>query len=307
MEAAVAENYKAGFVTLIGMPNVGKSSLLNCLVGKPLSIVTPKAHTTRERLLGVLSTKQYQLIFCDTPGFLSPAHALQEKMHKTTRRAMQAVEGIIFMAAADQAPDPLALEYLAYLQAQKPVPPWRVALTKIDLCKTKKEQASVRATWAKHTGTEEALIAISTYTGEGLSLLVNTLVSWLPVHPPYYPHACISDKSDAALAAEMLRKRILIGYKAEVPYSSHVHVTYFEKKEDILHIHATIYVARESQKGILIGAKGRALKGVGRQARRDLERFFGLQVYLKTHVEVSKNWVRDHERLKRLFDTSQRT
>ena len=292
--------YRAGMVTCIGMPNVGKSSLINQLVGVPISIATPKIHTTRERIQAVLNTTSFQLVFCDTPGMLSPAHALQERMENTLKASLDGMDAIVLMGAANEQPHALIAQYLKLIETKAVDAKLICVLNKMDLCRDEEARLHALRRWEEAFG-ERKPLPISTRNEEGLGELLRLLMACLPEHPPYYPMKQICDKSERFLAAEIIRKHILMHYKAEVPYSAHVSVETFMEQNHCLHIHASISVERESQKGILIGAGGRALRNVGRQARKELEAFFGSKVYLRTQVKVTKNWMHDSEKLARLL------
>ena len=272
---------------MIGMPNVGKSTLLNAWVGARLSITTPKAHTTREKILGVMSTTMFQLVFCDTPGLLSPRYALQKYMASQLKQALEGSEVILFLVGTDEKPTELHQRYFSMTRQE----PLLVALNKIDLCSSEELEAHTQR-WAEFFDGHK-VYPISAKRSEGLDTLLFEILNYIPPHPPYYAMEQLTDKSERFVAAEILRKYILLGYKAEVPYSTYVSVTFFKKIEHVLHIHAHICVERDSQKAILIGTKGRPLKHVSTRARKEMESFFKEKVFLRAQVEVIKNWKRN--------------
>lgn len=287
-------SFRSGFVTLLGMPNVGKSTLMNALVGVPVSVATPKAHTTREKILGIMSSTSFQLVFCDTPGLLRPSHALQQHMQRQLRQALEGLDVALFLLSAQEKPTPLHRHYFDLVDKEQLL----LLLNKADCCSAVKLKAELARWEAFFDG--HRLLPISALKGEGLDILLSELLDRVPVHPPYYPLEQLSDKTERFMAAELLRKHILLGYKAEVPYSTYVSVFFFRKIRQTLHIHAQIYVERPSQKAILIGKAGRALRGVGQRARGEMQRFFGQKVYLRTRVHVIKDWKRKNKEVQRM-------
>jgi len=281
----VPENFRSGYVALVGKPNVGKSTLLNALLGRKLSIVTHKPQTTRHRILGILSDEERQIIFLDTPGIIKPRYRLQESMMHAVRGAVRDADLTIFMADATQdTPDTLSLEQIQNKQAI-------LVINKMDLIKQK--EAIPLVTAYTETRAFEDVIPISALEGDNLDLLMEEIDKRLPLGPPFYPPDMISEHPERFFISEIVREKILQQYQEEIPYSVQVNVISHEARPDSDDkdlIHADIVVSRKSQKGILIGKGGQALKGVGTAARKDIETFLGRPVFLKLHVKVRENW-----------------
>jgi len=281
----IPDGYRSGYVALIGKPNVGKSTLLNALMGRKLSIVTHKPQTTRHRVLGILSDEERQIIFLDTPGIIRPRYKLQESMMHAVRGAVRDADVTIFMADATQGvPDTLSLEQIENKEAI-------LAINKMDLIE--QEQAIPLVSAYAETRAFEEIIPISALEGDNLDLLMQEIDKRLPEGPPFYPPDMISEHPERFFVAEMVREKILQQYQEEIPYSVQVNVISHKARPDSDDkdlIHADIVVSRKSQKGILIGKGGRALKGVGTAARKDIEAFLGRPVFLKLHVKVRENW-----------------
>ena len=290
--------HKAGFVNLIGHPNVGKSTLTNALVGERLNIITPKAQTTRHRIFGILNGEtpafDYQLVFSDTPGVLDPAYALQETMLTAVKSAFEDAD--IFLYVVELGEGPLKHEgFLKGLQeAEQPV---LVLLNKVDLHDQEKLERET-ALWSSWMPRAE-IIPISALTKFNLDYVLNRILQLIPESPAYFEKGQLTDRSERFVTSEIIREQILLNYSKEIPYSVEVGVDTFLEEEEIIRIRAVLYVARDSQKGILIGHKGAALKRVGIGARKRLQDFFQKHVHLELFVKVQPDWRNDRQKLKR--------
>lgn len=285
--------FKSGFVSIVGKPNVGKSTLLNRLVGERLSIITPKAQTTRHRILGILQGKNYQIIFSDTPGIIEPRYALHEAMMDYVHNALEDADVTLLMVTPEETFDQLVAE-----QLKKRKGPLLIAINKSDLLQLSQIDDKIKY-WQQHYADAQGVLAISAATGNNCDVLLETILNYLPEHPPYYESDELTDKSERFLAAEILREKIFLNLSQEVPYSTEVVVTQFKDEGDLLRISAEIYVERSSQRAIVIGKGGSMLKKLGTEARKDLEAFFGKKVFLETHVKVADNWRKQKDKLKR--------
>ena len=286
--------HKAGYVNIIGNPNVGKSTLMNALIGQKLSIITPKAQTTRHRILGILNEKDYQIVFSDTPGVIEPAYKLQESMMNSVYSAFQDADVLIYMIEVGEKG---LKDQKLFERLKKTEVPVLVLLNKIDLA----EQDFV-AKEMERWGAElpnAALLPISALNNFNIDVIKKKLVEMLPVSPPYYDKDAITDKSEIFFIAEIIREKILKHYKKEIPYSVEIEVEEFFEEKEIIKIRAIIYVMRESQQGIIIGHKGLGLKRIGSEARRDIEKMLDKKVFLETPVKVKKNWRNDNRQLKK--------
>jgi len=286
--------HKAGYVNIIGNPNVGKSTLMNALIGQKLSIITPKAQTTRHRILGILNEKDYQIVFSDTPGVIKPAYKLQENMMNFVFSAFQDADVLIYMIEVGERG--LKDEKL-FERLKKTSVPVLMLMNKIDLA----DQDLVERELERWSGElpNAQLLPISALNNFNIDKIKEKLVEMLPISPPYYDKDAITDKSERFFIEEIIREKILKHYKKEIPYSVQIEVEEFFEEEDIIRIRAIIYVMRESQKGIIIGHKGLGLKRIGTEARRDIERMLDKKVYLATPVKVKKNWRNDNQQLKK--------
>ena len=286
--------HKAGYVNIIGNPNVGKSTLMNALIGQKLSIITPKAQTTRHRILGILNEKDYQIVFSDTPGVIKPAYKLQENMMNFVFSAFQDADVLIYMIEVGERG--LKDEKL-FERLKKTSVPVLMLMNKIDLA----DQDLVERELERWSGElpNAQLLPISALNNFNIDKIKEKLVEMLPVSPPYYDKDAITDKSERFFIEEIIREKILKHYKKEIPYSVQIEVEEFFEEEEIIRIRAIIYVMRESQKGIIIGHKGLGLKRIGTEARRDIERMLDKKVYLATPVKVKKNWRNDNKQLKK--------
>ncbi len=284
--------FKSGFVAIVGRPNVGKSTLLNRLVGRKVAIVSDKPQTTRNRITGVLHLPEAQVVFLDTPGLHRPRHKLGEFMVRVARRALEGVDAVLFVAEADPAGPGPGDRHVAEVVRGLAVPVI-LALNKVDLLRGPERAAAletVRAGFAV-LGDFAGVHLISAASGEGVDRLVDALVQLLPEGPPYFPADVVTDQPEEALVREVIREKILHLTREEVPHAVAVDVDGFAEREDgTLHVSATIYVEKESQKGILIGKGGRMLKEIGTLARAELEGFFGTRMFLALWVKVKEDW-----------------
>lgn len=286
--------HKAGFVNIIGCPNVGKSTLMNALVGERLSIITSKAQTTRHRIMGIVNEKEYQVIFSDTPGILKPNYKLHEKMMRFVSDAMEDAD--IFLLITDLFED-TSLEESYIQKLQKVTQPVLLLVNKIDLGDEPKLHAKVEQWKGKLPNAE--IIPISALKNVNVDMVMKRIISLLPEHEAFYSKDELTDKPERFFVSEIIREKILLNYKKEIPYSTEVVVESFKEDENIIRMEATIYVERDSQKGIIIGHKGESIKKTGTEARKDCETFFGKHVHLELYVKVDKDWRHNDNRLKR--------
>ena len=286
-------SFKAGFVNIIGRPNVGKSTLLNTLMGEKLAITSSKAQTTRHRMFGILTKPHYQIVFSDTPGAIDPAYKLQEKMMGFVRSALEDADVILLMVALEDKNDHPEVIEMA-LQVGAPV---LFLINKTDL--EKGSQTLDKTTYWKELYPDLEIITLSALEKKNTDKLLDRILDLLPEHPAYFPEDEMTDKSERFICSEIIREKIFLNYKQEIPYSTEVEVTSFKEEKDIIKIEAEIYVERDSQKGIIIGKKAEGIKRVGTQARKDMEAFFGKKIHLETFVKVEKDWRKDERKLKR--------
>jgi GTP-binding protein Era len=287
--------HRAGFVNIVGKPNAGKSTLMNLLVGEKLAIITPKAQTTRHRILGIVNGEDYQLVFSDTPGVLEPAYKLQENMLQQVNEALTDADVLIWLIDISELNEASEADFAKRLKSTgKPV---IVALNKIDLAHQQKLEQAVEICARILPGAE--ILPVSALHESGIDFLQRKLISLLPEGPPYYDKDQLTDRPERFFVAEIIREKILMNYSREVPYSVEVVVTEFREAQEPLLIRAEIHVVRESQKAILIGHRGQALKKTGTEARKDIEAFLDRKVYLELFVKVSKDWRDSETQLKR--------
>ena len=292
----MANEHKAGYVNIVGNPNVGKSTLMNDLVGERVSIITSKAQTTRHRILGIVNTPDYQIVFSDTPGVLKPNYKLQESMLNFSEGALTDADVLIYVTDVVEDPTKNA-DFLAKV-ARETVPVLLV-INKIDLIK---QQADLEAIVARWQGILPKAEIFPTSAKEHFNVgnLMSRIVELLPMSPPYFGKDALTDKPARFFVTEIIREKILTNYDKEVPYSTEVIVEKFDEKDTSIHIMAVVYVERDSQKGIIIGRGGSMLKKVGTEARKDIEAFFDKRVYLEIFVKVEPNW-RNRENKLRQF------
>jgi len=291
-----SENLRSGFVTLVGRPNCGKSTLLNQLVGEKISIVTNKPQTTRHVIRGIVTRPEGQLVLLDTPGVHKPLHRMNSLMMKSVRDAMSEVDVIALMVDASQPfgkGDRFVLDLIASIKVQK-----ILILNKIDRVR-KPDLLPLIDQYSKLAQFDE-IVPIAALTGENVEVLMTVLFKLLPEGPPYYPEDQLSDRQERSIAAEIIREKLIERTEDELPYSTAVSIDRFEEGETLCRIFATVHVERETQKGIVIGKRGHLLKEAGIAARQDLERLLGRQVHLEMRVRVTAGWRDDEARLKDL-------
>ena len=285
--------HKAGFVNIVGKPNAGKSTLLNQLMGEKLAIVTQKAQTTRHRIFGIYNEEDVQIVFSDTPGVLDPKYELQEKMMGFVKESLQDADVFLFIVDMSDKSEPS--EFLIEKLNKIPIPVL-LLINKIDKSNQKEMEAAVEH-WHNLLPKAE-ILPISALNAYNTEYILPKLKSLLPENPPYYDKDQFTDKSERFFVNEMVREKILLNYEKEIPYSVEVVTELFKEKEGIIFIDSIIYVERETQKGILIGHKGEAIKKVGTEARLDLEKFFAKKIHLNLFVKVKKDWRKNEKDLK---------
>lgn len=288
------EGHKAGFVNIVGSPNVGKSTLMNKLVGERLSIINSKAQTTRHRIMGMVNEPEFQIVYSDTPGVLDPAYKLQEGMMKFVKTALQDAD--VLLLVTDIFEDCIAHEATLEKIAKMEVPVI-VLINKVDL--GDQDKAMERMKYWKEQIPRAQIAAISALHNFNLDCILEMIVGELPEGPPFFPKDELTDKPMRFFVSEIVREKILTHFKQEIPYSCEVVVEEYKDEPDICRIRAEIRVARESQKQIVVGAKGRMIKRVGTDSRKDMESFLGKKVYLDLYVRVDKDWRNDEKKLKR--------
>lgn len=277
--------HKSGFVNIIGNPNVGKSTLMNALVGERLSIITSKAQTTRHRILGIVNGKDFQIVYSDTPGILKPNYKLQESMLKFVNTAFIDADIILYVTDVVEKPDKNKNYLLKVRIATIPV---LLLINKIDLIDENKLNELVTL-WHKLLPNAE-ILPVSALDKTNTGFLFDKIIELLPEGPEFYPKDSLTDKSERFIASEIIREKIFLNYQKEIPYSVEVGVESFKEESDIIRIRANIYVMRQSQKGIIIGHQGKALKKVGIKARKDIEGFMNKKVFLELYVKVNQDW-----------------
>ncbi len=285
--------HKAGFVNIIGNPNAGKSSLLNCLLGEDLAVITPKAQTTRHRILGMLNTGDYQVVFSDTPGILEPKYALQKSMRREFESALEDAD--IYLLVIDLKEGFEHPSILSHLKDSGI--PTIVILNKIDLTTQDAVLKSI-GEWQQQLPSA-TVIPVSALHAFNIETVLQKILEWLPEHPPYFNKDDLTDRSERFLVSEIIRSCILEQYHKEVPYCVEVVIDSFKEEEALLRIKAVIHVARETQKVILIGQGGKAIRRLGIASRKKIEAFFNRHVYLELFVKLSKDWREDELMLKR--------
>lgn len=286
--------HKSGFVNIIGNPNVGKSTLMNALIGQNLSIITNKAQTTRHRIKGILSDENYQIVFSDTPGIIKPVYKLQESMMQYVKSAFQDADVILYVVEIGEQglKDKDIFEKIKKLKI-----PLIILLNKIDLVTQEKVLIEID-NW-KNKFSDAVILPISALNRFNINEIINSIVELLPFSPPYYSKEEVTDKSERFFVEEIIREKILKHYKKEVPYSVEISVEEFIEEDEIVRIRAIIYVLRESQKAILIGHKGLGLKRIGSESRKDIEKMINKKVFLTTPIKVKKDWRNNSSQLKK--------
>lgn len=288
----VLSMHKSGFVNIIGCPNVGKSTLMNALVGEKLSIITSKAQTTRHRIMGIVSGDDYQIVFSDTPGIIKPLYKLQEKMMQFVVTAFSDAD--VFLLITDVFED-IKLDESYIEKLKKTTTPVLILINKLDISTQEKIEEKVQEWHAKLPNAE--ILPISALSKFNLDLVIFKIIKLLPANEAYYEKAELTDKPERFFVCEIIREKILLNYKKEIPYSVEVITNSFKDEGTIIKIQSDILVERDSQKGIIIGNNGAALKRVGTDARKDLEAFFGKKVFLELFVKVDKDWRGNEKRL----------
>lgn len=284
--------FKSGFVSIVGKPNVGKSSLMNKLMGENLSIITAKAQTTRHRIMGILNGSDYQIVYSDTPGILEPKYSLHEAMMNYVKVSLQDADVILLVTELHD-----KYEENLFQRFHNIATPIVLLLNKVDLSKGSQVEDKITY-WKESIGNLKEIIPVSAKTGENVNRIMDVVKSFLPDHPPFFPQDEFTDRTERFFASEIIREKIFLTYEEEIPYSCEVAINSFKDEQEILRVSAEIFVERDSQKGIVIGKGGSSLKKVGIEARKDMEVFFGKKVFLETHVKVADNWRKQKDRLR---------
>jgi GTP-binding protein Era len=286
--------HKAGFVNIIGNPNVGKSTLMNALVGERLSIITSKAQTTRHRILGIVNGDDFQIVFSDTPGIIKPAYDLQESMMNFVKSAFDDADVLIYMVEIGEKELKDEAFFQKITHSKVPV---LLLINKID--KSSQEEVEEKLAYWQEKVPNANIYLISALEKFGIEGILDKIIEILPSSPAFYPKDQLTDKPERFFVNECIREKILMHYKKEIPYAVEIETEEFLEDDKIIKIRAIIMVERETQKGIIIGHKGSALKRVGMEARKDLEKFFDKKIFLDLYVKVNKNWRNDSKQLRR--------
>lgn len=286
--------FKSGFVNIIGNPNVGKSSLMNELVGERLSIITAKAQTTRHRILGIVNGDDFQIVFSDTPGIVKPVYKLHENMLRFVRTAITDADVILYVTDVVEQSDKHEIFIRRIRNSAVPV---IVAVNKTDLS-TPESVALLAEQW-RETLPAASVVLVSALHGQNIQELLQLILEKLPEGPAYYPDESLTDRPERFFVAEIIREKIFLNYKKEIPYSCEVVIDSFKEAEDMIRIQAIIHVMRETQKGIIIGHHGGSLKKTGTEARLDIEKFLGKKAFLGLQVKVAPDWRNNDRYLKR--------
>lgn len=286
--------HKAGFVNIIGSPNVGKSTLMNELVGERLSIITSKAQTTRHRILGIVNDEEHQIVFSDTPGIVDPAYKMHEGMMSFVKSAISDADVLLVMVEAKERDfkDKDILERL-----QKTSTPIILLINKID--QIEQEELEAKVDFWQSQIPQAKVFPIAALHNFNVDQVILEIKALLPESPPFYDKDALTDRPEKFFVSEIIREKILLNYKKEIPYSCEVEVESFKDEPEIVRIRAVIMVIRDSQKGILIGHQGKGLKRVGTEARKDMEQFLNKKVFLELYVKVNKDWRNNESQLKR--------
>lgn len=286
--------HKSGFVNIIGNPNVGKSTLMNAFVGERLSIITSKAQTTRHRILGIVNGDDFQVIFSDTPGIIKPAYQLQNAMMNFVTSAIEDADILLYMIEIGEKSPKNEDIFNQLLKSSKPI---LMLINKIDKS-SEEEVVEAVEHWSTQIPQAE-IYAISALKHFGVEQVFQKILEHLPESPAFYPKDSLTDKPERFFVNEVIREKILMHYKKEIPYSVEVQTEAFEELEHIININTLIMVERQTQKGIIIGHQGKALTRIGTEARKDLEKFFQKKIFLDLFVKVDKNWRQDDNKLRR--------
>ncbi|MBQ0116160.1 MAG: GTPase Era [Bacteroidales bacterium] len=290
----VTPQHRAGFVNIVGNPNVGKSTLSNRLVGERLSIITSKSQTTRHRIMGIVNGDDYQIVFSDTPGVLKPKFKLQESMLEYSTGALVDADVLIYVTDVVETPTKNQ-DFLDKVAKEKI--PILLVINKIDLLHGNDDLLEIIGKW-KELLPQAEVFPTSATENFNVDNLMSRIIELLPVSPPYFGKDALTDRSSRFFVTEIVREKILMTYDKEVPYATQVIVELFDEKDDSIHIMAVIYVERDSQKGIIIGHQGKKLKHVGIESRKELEKFFGKKVFLQLYVKVEKDWRNQENKLR---------
>jgi GTP-binding protein Era len=291
----VTENkqHKAGFVNIVGNPNVGKSTLMNSLVGERISIITSKAQTTRHRIMGIVNTPDMQIVYSDTPGVLAPKYKLQEAMLDFSKSALVDADVLLYVTDVVETPDKNP-DFVSRVAKEQNV---ILIINKIDLLKNQSDLEGIVEKWRAILPNAE-VIPISASLKFNVDYLLKRIQEMLPASPPFFEKDALTDRPARFFVTEIIREKILLTYDKEIPYSVEAVVEKFDESENSIHIMAVVYVERDSQKGIIIGKGGSALKRVGMLARKDIETFFGKKVFLELYVKVERDWRNKLNKLK---------
>lgn len=295
------DNFRSGFVNIVGNPNVGKSTLMNQLVGDRISIITDKSQTTRHRIIGIVNEPGMQIVYSDTPGVLKPSYRMQEDMLSASRSALEDADILLYVTDTIEQPDKNADFVAAVARLTVPI---LVLINKADLME-QSALATLIDSWRERLPGATEILPIAALHGAGIPYLKERIAELLPLSPPYFDDDALTDRPARFFVSEIVREKLLLYYREEVPYACEVVVDEFKESDDLIRILGTIYVERDSQKGILIGKGGRALKKVSTMARRDLERFFGKRIFLRLEVKVAEEW-RNSDRALRTFGYEQK-
>jgi GTP-binding protein Era len=277
--------HRSGFVNILGNPNVGKSTIMNALVGEKLSIITSKAQTTRHRIMGIVNGNDFQIVYSDTPGILKPRYKLQQTMMNFVNTALSDADMILYVTDITER-NAYEGEYIDRIEESGI--PVIIAVNKIDLT-NQEELEKIVESWHR-AFPDSQVLPISALKNFNLDALLNAILTKLPEGQPFFPKDQLTDKYERFFASEIIREKILVHYKKEIPYSVEIEIESFTDEQKIIKIRALIHVAHDSQKGIIIGHKGAMLKRVGTEARHDMEGFFGKKVFLELYVKVTKDW-----------------
>ncbi|SDL69708.1 GTPase Era [Siphonobacter aquaeclarae] len=283
------EQHKTGYVSIIGKPNVGKSTLMNALVGERLSIITSKAQTTRHRIMGIVNGVHddipFQLVYSDTPGIIKPQYQLHESMMNFVKGSLQDADVILFVTDIfEKYDEDDVIEKLTRIEDI----PVILLINKVDLAT--QEQVEEKIAYWRNRFATQTILPISALHKSGLEEIFSLIFKAIPFHPPFFDKDSLTDRPERFFAAEIIREKIFLNYKKEIPYSSEVVITSFKETDDIIRILAEIYVERTSQRAILLGHKGASIKKVGIESRKEMEAFFGKQIHLETYVRVESDW-----------------
>ncbi|WP_288202608.1 GTPase Era [uncultured Porphyromonas sp.] len=291
-----AGGYKSGFVNLVGNPNVGKSTLMNKLVGDKISIITNKAQTTRHRIIGIVNKPGVQVVYSDTPGVVDPAYKMQEQMLGFSKSALGDADVLLYVTDVIEEPKKHEAFLADVRELQVPV---LVLINKADLSTPEKLEELVQ-TWKSLLPNALEVLPVAALHGAGIAYIAERVEALLPDSPPYFEEDALTDRPARFFVSEIIREKVFLYYQKEIPYATEVVVQEFKEEENLIRIAANIFVERESQKGILIGHKGAAIKKLGTMARQDIERFFDKKVFLQLFVKVEKEW-RSSDKMLRNF------